>query len=291
MILSVGEILIDLFKTNGTDTTCVGGAPFNVAVRAKRAGAKVGFCGNVGDDDYGKFILDNTRKYALDFAHIIVLENTKTTIAEVSLDNCGERSFRFLRDNTADYQFDINHVDLDKIKPSILHIGTLMLNEEIGRQFALDLTKKAQEKGILISVDVNFRDDLFKSKKDRDFKMKPLIESADILKMGLDEILDYTEQSNLENAVKSLPYKNILFVTDGENGSHLFVGKNHSFIPSQKVHAVDTTGAGDAFHGTALAGIDNLIEKGLPLTIDNLIPVVQKANIEGANAVSHIGAI
>ena len=58
MILSVGEILVDMIGVENSFTMYVGGAPFNVAVNAKRAGAPVSFLGKVGDDVAGRFLLD-----------------------------------------------------------------------------------------------------------------------------------------------------------------------------------------------------------------------------------------
>lgn len=291
MILSVGEILIDSFKSVNSTSICVGGAPFNVAVAVKRAGGKVGFVGKIGDDNEGKFILDNVNKYNLDWLEICILKGHKTTVAEVILDDNGERHFKFYRDDTADFQLELKDVNLDKICPSILHIGTLMLSEDIGRKFALELLGIAKEKGVKISIDVNLRDDLFKDKTERNLALKPFVENADFLKMSLDEMLDYTSQFDLANAVRSLNCHGVLFVTDGSNGCHIFVGDDGVHIPSKRVEAVDTTGAGDAFWGTALAGIDTLLDGGTALTIDSLKEIGKKSNLAGAEAVTHIGAI
>lgn len=61
MILSIGEILADMLgqKIDGATAfkAFCGGAPFNVAVNAKRCGAKVGFVGRVGNDVIGKFVI------------------------------------------------------------------------------------------------------------------------------------------------------------------------------------------------------------------------------------------
>ena len=291
MILSVGEILIDSYKGKDGCTTHIGGAPFNVAVWAKRAGAKVGFVGKVGDDDYGKFIIENTSCYHLDYINIGIATDTKTTVAEVTLDSNGERTFKFLRDNTADYQLDINDFDLNTIHPTIVNLGTLMLNKKNGRKFFDNAIKIAKEKGVLIAVDANFRDDLFESKIERNNVVKPYLKSADFLKMSLDEVLDYTGKSNLEDGVQSMNFKNVLFVTDGSNGSHIFTKYHHIFIPSTRVDVVDATGAGDAFWGNVLQGIDTIVSRGLPLDNHNLTSVAQRANVVGAQAVGQIGAI
>ena len=57
MILSIGEILADFIGEDETKfRMCCGGAPFNVAVNAKHAGAKVGFIGRVGKDPVGNYL-------------------------------------------------------------------------------------------------------------------------------------------------------------------------------------------------------------------------------------------
>ena len=291
MILSVGEILIDLFKSDSITKVRIGGAPFNVAVAVKRSGGKVGFVGKVGDDDFGKFVINEVEKYNLDRVNVTTLDGHKTTVAEVSLDSNKERTFKFLRNDTADYQLTTEDVNFESFSPSILHLGTLMLGKEIGRKFASSLIDLATKKCVKISVDVNFRDDIFESKYQRNEVMKPFIERADFLKMGLDEILDYTGESCLEKAIKNLKFKGVLFVTDGKNGSRVFLGEESVLVPSEKVKAVDTTGAGDAYWGCVLAQLDQMIEQGKILTLERLIDVAKKANIAGAEAVTRIGAI
>lgn len=291
MILAIGEILIDSFMSLDTTTTHIGGAPFNVAVQAKRSGAKVGFIGRVGQDDHGDYIIKNAKKYGLDYLDIMPLRGVATTVAEVVLDKCGERHFRFFRDNTADYQFDIDSVYIGFCSPTILHIGTLMLGKEMGRKFASHLLEKAKKCGIKISIDVNFRDDLFENTNERNQTFKPFIDNADFLKMGLDEIIDYTDENNLENAVKKLAPNGVLFVTDGDKGSFVFLGDKSVFIPSKKVNAIDTTGAGDAYWGCTLAHLDRLLEKDIEPALDHLQSIAQKANLAGAEAVTRLGAI
>lgn len=292
MILSVGEILVDMMGKGNTFTMHVGGAPFNVAVGAKRAGAKVGFVGKVGDDVPGKFILKNLDGFGIDKTVIGVDKVRNTTLAFVSHDESGERDFAFFRHDTADFHISLDDVDFAQFDGlNILHLGTLMFSEQVGRDFATSLLDKAESLGLTISIDANFRDDLYKSKSARNEIFKPYLERADVLKLGLDELLEFTGKDNLEEAVHSLNHKNILFVTDGGNGSHVYAGDSHAFVPSKKVKVVDATGAGDAFFGTALAGIDSLLANKKELNIDNLTSVTERANLAGADAVGKVGAI
>ena len=68
MILCIGEILADMVGESEGDSLALhaycGGAPFNCAVNAKQAGAKVGFVGRVGDDPVGRFLLSYAKSEA-----------------------------------------------------------------------------------------------------------------------------------------------------------------------------------------------------------------------------------
>ena len=70
MILSVGELLADMIGEADGDSlrfqAFCGGAPFNLAVNARQAGAKVGFLGRVGCDPVGKFLIGFAQKAGLD---------------------------------------------------------------------------------------------------------------------------------------------------------------------------------------------------------------------------------
>ena len=74
MILSIGEILADMVGEKAQSgmifKSFCGGAPFNVAVGAKNAGAKVGFVGRVGDDPVGRFLIGESKKANLEYMSV-----------------------------------------------------------------------------------------------------------------------------------------------------------------------------------------------------------------------------
>ena len=192
MITSIGEILIDRFESDSGVTNALGGAPFNVAVAIKRSGGKSSFVGAVGKDDFGSFIKQNAAKLGLNHLHIEELEGRPTTIALVKLNN-GERSFTFLRDNAADYQLSFPLPDFVD-ESNIVHIGSLMLSEEEGREFVDKLIKHLKEKNILISFDINYREDIFKGRHDIADIYKHVIDQIDILKISDEEIPIFGEE-------------------------------------------------------------------------------------------------
>ena len=116
MILAIGELLSDMVGTTENNTLSfkafAGGAPFNLAVNAKRQGATVGFVGRVGNDVIGRFLLEETKKAGFDSADIQIDNVRNTTLAFVSLVD-GERDFSFYRHDTADFNLDFDKIDDD----------------------------------------------------------------------------------------------------------------------------------------------------------------------------------
>ncbi len=291
MILCIGEILADLIgkEENGRHSydMFIGGAPFNVAVNAKRAGAKVGFIGRVGKDPIGKFLITTAKKVNLDYTDIQTDGERNTTLAIVSLNN-GERDFAFFRHDAADFNIDINKIDIKRYTDlNIVHLGSLMLSEEKGRIFAGNIVKTVKNEGKLLSFDVNFRMDLYNDTESAIKAYKPFIEAADILKFSDDEIKTYTKKEDLGAAVKAVKKEDtLLLISMGSRGSMYVYNELSGIIPSKKVIPVDTTGAGDAFFGTTLSYLD-----GKEFTKENIEIALKKGNEAGAETVLFKGAV
>lgn len=291
MILSIGEILADLIGSTIDDTltfkTFCGGAPFNVAVGAKNAGASVGFIGRVGNDVIGRFVEEQAKKAKLDYLDIQVDANRNTTLAFVTLTD-GERDFAFNRHDTADFNIDVNQIDFNKYKGlNILHLGSLMLSEKNGRIFAKKIAKKAKNLGVKLSFDMNFRMDTYKDFEDAKKAYKPYVECADIIKFSDDELKLYTGIDDVKTAIESVYKKGQLFLlTLGSRGSYYYYNGLSGEVPTKKVKPIDTTGAGDAFFGTFLANIE-----GKEWTKETIETALVKANKAGADATQFLGAI
>ena len=269
MILSVGEILADMIgqKEDGVTTfkAFCGGAPFNLAVNAKQSGAKVGFVGRVGNDVIGRFVLCEAQKEHLDRLDIQIDAERNTTIAFVTLTD-GERDFAFNRHDTADFNIDFDDIDFESYENlEIVHLGSLMLSEQKGREFAEKIANKASELGAKLSFDMNFRKDIYKNFEDAKRAYAPFVECADIIKFSDDELTDYT----------------------GISGSAYYYNDLKGIVPSiSGVKCVDTTGAGDAFFGAFLTNIE-----GKELTEENIVYAMQQGNIKGAKTTEFYGAI
>ena len=146
MITCIGEILVDRFVSENGASDKLGGAPFNVAVSIARSGGESAFVGSVGNDELGNFIIDDASTKGLKHLAINKLDGYDTTIALVTLTN-GERSFKFIRDNGADFHLPF---PLPRFVDSshIVHIASLMLNYQEGRDYVQNVIRYLKRKNI-----------------------------------------------------------------------------------------------------------------------------------------------
>ena len=107
-LISIGEILIDLTQVGVTElgipkfVANPGGAPANAAVAASKLGADAGFIGCIGKDAFGNFLRQTLLEQGVDISGLRETEQAPTTLAVVSVDAAGERSFQFYRKPGAD---------------------------------------------------------------------------------------------------------------------------------------------------------------------------------------------
>ena len=248
MILCVGEILVDMIGCRKDGSFVyerkAGGAPFNVACAIAKLGGSSAFCGSVGDDLIGAYLKEFARSRGLDGLCVSTDEYRNTTLAFVDIDENGERSFCFYRKNTADYRLpDIDGELFDKA--NIVHIGSLMLSEEIGREYADKLIDRAKRAGKTVSFDVNYRTDIFRDESVAVSRYKRYIDRADIVKLSEDEYDIFGE-----------PYVNglrdkLVCITLGSRGSKWLFDGREGNARSIAVKPIDTTGGGDAFKSPA----------------------------------------
>lgn len=286
MIGVIGEILVDMIgeSVNGKRTyTCfAGGAPFNLAVAAHKLGTEVLFYGCVGNDKMGSFLLEEVKKQGLDPSYIQLDNDHNTTLALVQHEENGERSFCFYRKHTADDCL-VTPLNPAFESASILHFGTLMLSSSQGREFLSQAIASAKTRGQVVSMDVNYREDLYASQEEAIRIYKEFLPLGDILKFSEDEVALFGE-----DYVSSFPNK-IVLITLGKEGSNLLYGGKSYYAPSIQVHPVDTTGAGDAFLGAFLSQYDGKNIRALKK--EEIERMLYFSNIAAALNTTSFGAI
>ena len=298
-IVTLGELLIDLTQ-KGTDkngcgefTAYPGGAPANVAVAAARLGADTGFIGKVGNDAFGRSLADTLKKEGVDISGLYVSEHP-TTMAIVSVDERGERSFSFYRDPGADTQLTVGEAiaAVKMNRPAVLHVGSLSMTTSPSREACEEAVKYAKENGALISYDPNYREALWDSKEKAEEMMRRLLPYTDILKVSDEEMEMLAWVSDPEKGSRILADNGIsmVLVTLGADGVFVRMGENIARVPGFRTEVADTNGAGDTFLGAMLAQIISETTHSEDGWAD-LLSMVRYANKAASLTCSRSGAI
>ena len=242
-------IVVDHFPTGrevqeAISSTTDGGGPVATALAtAGKYGSRTVMIDRIGDDMVGRYILEDFHKYNVNTEGIQVDADAKSGTATILVkQKTGERAVFFEQSTASDPEF------LDKYQGLIENASIVHIN---GRhrhlmRTAIDI---ARQSGTIISLDGGAQ------RYDDD--MRPITESSHVVIVARDYAEKYTGATNLEEACCIIHDRGALIagVTDGANGSY-FVwsdGKAYRCQPFPQASVVDTTGAGDSFHGAFLS--------------------------------------
>ena len=261
-VVALGELLIDFtcIKTdrNGYPTMEAhpGGAPSNFLAALSKYGANVALLGKVGNDAFGKMLVDTLKKSGIETKGLVVSEDVFTTLAFVTLDEQGDREFSFARKPGADTCIRFDELDLDLIdSASVFHFGTLSLTDEPSRTTTYQAVEYAKSKGKLITYDPNLRKPLWKDLQACREQLLWGLKQADVVKISDEEVQFLFGLGVKDGARYILEHfgVNLVFVTCGPDGCFFKNAKAEGMVPSLPgIKVVDTTGAGDIFGGSAV---------------------------------------
>ena len=248
-------IVVDHFPTGrevqeAISSTTDGGGPVATALAtAGKYGSRTVMIDRIGDDMVGRYILEDFHKYNVNTEGIQVDADAKSGTATILVkQKTGERAVFFERATATEPEFLEAHKQLIE-SAYILHINGRH------RQLMCSAMAVAKEVGTIISLDGGAQ------RYDED--MKPITEASHIVIVARDYAEKYTGTINLEDACRIIHERGALVagVTDGANGSY-FVwpdGTSYRCEPFTQATVVDTTGAGDSFHGAFLANLVHTI--------------------------------
>jgi sulfofructose kinase len=230
-----------------TDFCFQGGGPVGTAlVAAARLGARAGFIGTIGNDDIGALKRKSLTGYGVDISRAIVLNEAENQVAFVYVhEGTGERVFSGnahirdfpLRERDLDREYiteaEFLHVDGFYPEASLAAAGWM---REAGKTVILDLEKPRSAVGPDIRRLVGF---------------------TDVLICGQGGLAALTGTADLEEsahrALQMGPH--IVVETLGAGGSCTAIRNDVFCSPAFGVRAVNTTGAGDVFHGAYIVGL------------------------------------
>lgn len=246
MILSIGEILFDIFP----EYKRIGGAPFNFAFHLKKLGIPVRFISRIGNDPEGEEIVSKIKECGFSADDLQVDETHETGKVIVKLDKTGSPEFSIQRDAAYDF-IKADHSMLSTLDSSVdlIYFGSLIQRSTCGFETIQSVLSKKNSKTKSM-YDINLRPNSY----DKD-KIMWSLGQTDLLKINSEELetiiqmFGYKKEINryIEYVLENFSL-DMIAVTSGSQGSELFSNGQRFFHHSQKIDdVIDTVGAGDGF--------------------------------------------
>ncbi|MEM2385502.1 MAG: sugar kinase [Candidatus Bathyarchaeia archaeon] len=269
-----------LEQTNALDVN-IGGAELNVAIAAQRLGLRCAYVTRLTDNPLGRMIANKAREHGIDVSHIVWTREDRVGLYFVEF-GASPRASSVLYDraNSAMSKIRTGEVDWDKVFQDSRAFHTTGITPALSSSAAeatKEAVRKAKEKGVLVSLDLNYRARLWSPEEARRV-MTELISQADILittEEDAEKVLGVKE-SSFERMAERLNqmFQNlqVVAVTVRETPSvwrntwtALAYSQGKIFHgPVFDIEIVDRLGAGDAFAGGFLYGfLTQNVETGL----------------------------
>ena len=200
----------------------------------------------IGDDETGKMILDGLDQEGIDTTMVEIVPDGISPHSEIMVNPQTGTRTKFVCNNTLP-PIAWNKDQIDQIRNSdLLHVdGTRYDN-------AMAAIKIAKQYGIPVSVDGCHMEE------DRELNRSMALE-ADILIMNARYPKLVANTATTEEALASFAANGpkVVISTQGTNGCLAWIDGKVEVFPAYSVKAVDSTGAGDVFHGAFLASYMN----------------------------------
>jgi sulfofructose kinase len=253
-----------------------GGQVGTATVTVARLGGKVAIAGTTGDDEFGEKIRQSFIEEGVDISHLLTDKDSTSHIAFcLTNKDSGNRTIFYNRGTK-------RLLAPEDIDSDFINNCRCLLVDTHHSKAALKAVKIASKAHIPIVTDI----ERYSSENDELFQFG----THHILPVRY--LLEYTGEKALQKAVKEWQKKffsSILVVTLGEEGSLACEGDK---VIKQNIYnvspVVDTTGAGDVFHGAFAYGLTLGYELKKNLKFSSLVAGLKCRSLGGRKGIPKI---
>jgi sulfofructose kinase len=213
-----------------------GGQVASALVACARLGLRAKYLGTVGDDERGRIQLEGLRASGIDLQHVEVRQGCPNQSAYIVIDrSTGERTIFWRRDDRL-------RIRPEDITSEQIVCGRLLLIDGHDTLAVARAAEIARAHGIPVVVDV----DTIYSGFDR------VLPNVDYLVASSEFPTAWTGESDPYRALETIQNHYGMRVAAMTLGAHGALARENGrflYAPAFVVNCVDTTGAGDVFHG------------------------------------------
>ncbi len=219
-----------------------GGKGANQAVSCARLGMKTYFVGKMGEDDFGKKLSKTMINDGVDLSRLMTDKTDNTGIGLITIDSNGQNEIVVISGSN----MKLYPEDVTNNKDIFAQTKVVLTQLEIPPDTVNETARLADENGNIFILNPaparEIPDELY-----------PLINylTPNETELQILSNMIVSDADSAEKAARLILKKGIqnVIVTLGEKGALLVTKYNSELFPAQKVTAVDTTAAGDAFNG------------------------------------------
>jgi len=260
--------------TGGEFATFRGGKGANQAVAAARLGAGVSIVGCVGDDLFGRQLLDGLREEGIDTRAVRVDRGTPSGVALITVDPAGHNMIVVAPGANRR----LTGADVEAARQAIAEADVLLAQLEVPVEAVLQAARLARARGRPIVLDPAPATPL----------PGELYENVSVINPNEGEAQRLTgiavdDEAGVRAAAEVLLARGCgaVVIKVGEKGAFVAAGTTREMVEGIAVAAVDTTAAGDAFAGALAVAL----AEGR-----DTVAAARFANVVGALSVTRMGA-
>src|SRR3989440_8327500 len=196
-VITMGRSSIDLYSNDigapfeeiTSFAAYVGGCPTNISVGTRRLGLQSALLTAIGDDQIGDFILHFLRREAVETQFIPRKPGRRSSAVVLGIEPPDRFPLTYYRDNCADIELTIDDVLATPIARSrALLISGTGLSKEPSRSATLFAAEMAQQAGVPVVLDIDFRPDQWVDQRAFGVILRSVLRLVDIVAGTDDEI-------------------------------------------------------------------------------------------------------
>lgn len=266
-IAIIGECMIELSgKPFEPQAQSFGGDTLNTAVYLSRLKNDLSpyYVTGLGCDSYSQLMRTNWQQEGLDTSLIVTMDNKLPGLYSIQIDDQGERSFHYWRNDSA-ARYLCEHELFPDVVDKLMQMDLIYLSgislailPNDGKAALLNALSSLKQQGVQIAVDSNYRPRLWTDAIEARKWLDELYRLSDIaLVTGEDEELllglNATPAEAIAERLHLLGVDQVV-VKLGSDGAMWSHGNQRGYVSGKVVdQVVDTTAAGDSFNGAYLA--------------------------------------
>ncbi|MDE1184166.1 sugar kinase [Paraburkholderia sp.] len=289
-ILALGEAMVEFNQASADRPDYLqgfGGDTSNFCIAASRQGARTGFVSAVGDDHFGRLLIDLWQRENVETSFVDVDRVAPTGVYFVSHGPDGHQ-FDYLRAGSAASRYAPHALPLDAIAAAkVVHLSGISLAISVTAcDAAFAAMSHARAHGVQVSFDTNLRLKLWPLARARAVMLEA-IRQTDICLPSWDDVTELTGLTGRDEIVDFLLRcgPKVVALKLGKEGSYIATPDERRVVPGFAVNAIDATGAGDCFGGAFIARV---VAGDDPFTAARYANVTAALSTQGYGAVAPI---